>query len=89
MGAKKHYVLNKMRFVQLDIQLNIITHIFLVPEDKEYNYYSYLRDCFAKYHFSVRQVMEDAKEQGYDPIHYMCTLDENGNVVNCLSKEYD
>lgn len=83
----KIYIMNGKRYKQIEIECSTMaqekTVFFLVPEAEETKYILYLNDCLYACHFTIAEIVEDAKENNMD-LYYMCTMYDDG-IENELS----
>ena len=83
----KIYIMNGKRYKQIEIECSTMsqerTVFFLVPEAEETKYTLYLNDCLYACHFTIAEIVEDAKENNMD-LYYMCTMYDDG-IENELS----
>ncbi len=77
MTNNKIFIMNETRFAQIEIEVQQMnedkTVIFLVPEEKESKFISFLEDLLLKYHYTTKEVMEVVKENNIS-VFYMCTM---------------
>ena len=83
----KIYIMNGKRYKQIEIECSTMsqerTVFFLAPEAEGTKYTLYLNDCLYACHFTIAEIVEDAKENNMD-LYYMCTMYDDG-IENELS----
>lgn len=85
----KIFVLNGKRYKQIEIECSCMaqerTVFFLVPEEEETRYTLYLNDCLYACHFTISEILKDAKENKMD-LYYMCTIAFDGGVDKVINE---
>ena len=78
---KTKFSLNEKRYKQIEIECDGMdqnrTVFFLIPEAEELKYTSYLTHCLYACHFTISEIMADAKDNNLD-LYYMCTMYDDG-----------